>query len=49
MRDRLAFPVLPGRAVGARVLASLEHRPVGTNGYVSRWGPLVSVSPPKGC
>ncbi|MEU8804452.1 hypothetical protein [Spirillospora sp. NPDC048819] len=48
MRDRLASSVPLGRAPGVRVLESLEHRPVGTNGYVSTWGALVSVSPPKG-
>ncbi|MGP4026492.1 hypothetical protein [Actinomadura sp. 3N407] len=48
MRDRLAFSVPLGRAAGARVPASLEHRPAGTNGYVSTWGAIVSVSPPKG-
>ncbi len=30
-------------------LAPLEHRPIGTNGYVSTWGAFMSVCPPKSC
>jgi hypothetical protein len=36
-RDRFASPV---------VLRALEHRPIGTNGYVSTWGAITSTCPP---
>ncbi|MGP3956612.1 hypothetical protein ACTWPT_11480 [Nonomuraea sp. 3N208] len=29
------------------VLEPLEHRPIGTNGYVSTWGAITGGSPPK--
>ncbi|WP_170223634.1 hypothetical protein [Nonomuraea turkmeniaca] len=29
------------------VLEALEHRPIGTNGYVSTWGAITGGSPPK--
>lgn len=44
MRDR---SLLYGGSVPA--LTPLERRPIGTNGYVSTWGAVTSVCPPKGC
>ncbi|WP_174189762.1 hypothetical protein [Nocardia barduliensis] len=29
------------------VLETLEHRPIGTNGYVSTWGAITSICPPQ--
>ncbi|MFI6925424.1 hypothetical protein ACIBIZ_36165 [Nonomuraea spiralis] len=31
----------------ARPLRPLEFRPVGTNGYVSTWGTIAAVCPPR--
>jgi hypothetical protein len=33
----------------ALLMAPLEYRPIGTNGYVSTWGAFMSVCPPKSC
>jgi hypothetical protein len=38
---RLALPLTGGPAP-----ESLEHRSVGTNGYVSTWGAITSICPP---
>ncbi|MGW4793287.1 hypothetical protein ACWEPC_12855 [Nonomuraea sp. NPDC004297] len=38
-------PGLPERQ--ARPLRSLELRPIGTNGYVSTWGAITGICPPK--
>ncbi|WP_165958991.1 hypothetical protein [Actinomadura sp. KC345] len=45
LRLRLTLAVL--REWHARPLRTLEHRPNGTNGYVSRWGTIACVSPPE--
>ncbi|MEW2547950.1 hypothetical protein AB0910_19630 [Streptomyces sp. NPDC047002] len=37
---------LPGLPV--RVLTPLDRRPIGTNGYVSTWGAVLGVRPPRG-
>ncbi|WP_162794231.1 hypothetical protein [Streptomyces paludis] len=29
------------------VMEPLEHRPAGTNGYVSTWGAITGICPPK--
>ncbi|WP_155127254.1 hypothetical protein [[Actinomadura] parvosata] len=44
-RMRLCVAALPGRS--ARQLRPLGFRPIGTNGYVSTWGAITSVCPPK--
>jgi hypothetical protein len=49
MPDRLSSSLVPWLVVGVRVMEPLEHRPIGTNGYVSTWGAITSVCPPKGC
>lgn len=47
MRERLASSALPAPVRGRE---SLEHRPIGTNGYVSTWGaPASACPPPQGC
>ncbi|WP_433291148.1 hypothetical protein ACQPZQ_01315 [Pseudonocardia sp. CA-142604] len=45
----LASSALLGSGVQVCVMFSLEHRPIGTNGYVSTWGAIASVCPPKNC
>ncbi|MFH8873172.1 hypothetical protein [Streptomyces griseus] len=49
MYDRLASSALLELAARARVLEPLVRRPIGTNGYVSTWGAITSVCPPRGC
>lgn len=48
MPDRPVPPSARPGAVRARVLRTVERRPVGTNGYVSTWGAIMGVRPPKG-
>lgn len=38
---RLILPLPAGP-----VLESVEHRSIGTNGYVSTWGAITSICPP---
>lgn len=47
MGDRLALLSLACLTSRTLVLVSLERRPIGTNGYVSTWGAITSVYPPK--
>lgn len=47
MRDHSAIePLSPLDARLCRA-ESLERRPIGTNGYVSTWGAMMSVCPPQ--
>jgi hypothetical protein len=51
MRHTPAFPALRpggGRYGCGAVRRSQERRPIGTNGYISTWGALTSLCPPKG-
>ncbi|GHH95704.1 hypothetical protein [Streptomyces capillispiralis] len=49
MTDRFTSPASRLAAARVRVLRPVERRPIGTNGYVSTWGAVTSVCPPKGC
>lgn len=48
MRDALALSATWLPAAHSRVLEPVERRPIGTNGYVSTWGALMGLCPPKG-
>ncbi len=49
MLGRPFLPSLRRMAARTRIFESLERRPIGTNGYVSSWGAITGVCPPKGC
>jgi len=44
----LGVSALPTLGIPVPVLAQLTHLPVGTNGYVSTWGAVTGICPPKG-
>ncbi|MEW2632411.1 hypothetical protein AB0903_12300 [Streptomyces sp. NPDC048389] len=46
MCDRPASMSLGGSSARSCFLEPLERRPIGTNGYVSTWGAIMSVCPP---
>ncbi|MFI9460538.1 hypothetical protein [Streptomyces xiamenensis] len=48
MRDVLVPSAAWLPATHSRVLDPVERRPIGTNGYVSTWGALTGLCPPKG-
>ncbi|EST33651.1 hypothetical protein N566_19285 [Streptomycetaceae bacterium MP113-05] len=49
MPDRFASLALLGALVHGCVMEPLERRPIGTNGYVSTWGAIAGICPPKDC
>ena len=48
MRERHSSVIVRRRTARVGMLVSLEWRPVGTNGYVSAWGAITSLCPPRG-